>query len=368
MKITEFKRLRRSFFRKLRWIYRLANDKSLICGYYPGKKTKSKLQIIIDNLLWLAKFQEHNEYYYAYGFDVKPRDEHWSYGGHIQHRDVRDRLNRRWVRGENTTSYCGLVADKFTCGIYLSSLGISTPPIAGLCNRNSIYWPETKERLPLESITARGDLDLFCKETLEGMGLGIFRLKVRSGQLFIDDKKSTIEELSRKLPGRHVLQERVQQHQSMDALCPSSVNTLRVVTIQRDGHPTHFASVLRLGVKGQSVDNWSAGGLAGSIDMETGQLGKYFLFKPGGEGRADRHPDTGVLFEEFNVPFAKEALNLCLEAHEHFYGIHSIGWDVAITPEGPTIIEANDEWGIQSLQVVYGGLLADFFKNNPKTF
>ena len=35
--------------------------------------------------------------------------------------------------------------------------------------------------------------------------------------------------------------------------------------------------------------------------------------------------------------------------HKHLYNIRSIGWDSAITPEGPVFIEGNDNWEIQSI-------------------
>ena len=35
---------------------------------------------------------------------------------------------------------------------------------------------------------------------------------------------------------------------------------------------------------------------------------------------------------------------MVLQVHEYFYGVHSIGWDIAISERGPVIIEANDDW------------------------
>ena len=32
------------------------------------------------------------------------------------------------------------------------------------------------------------------------------------------------------------------------------------------------------------------------------------------------------------------------QTFRYLYGMHSIGWDVAITENGPAIIEANEDW------------------------
>ncbi|MHB0954804.1 MAG: sugar-transfer associated ATP-grasp domain-containing protein [Pirellulaceae bacterium] len=360
------KRLVRSFWPTLRWIQRLCNDPQVTCNYYPDQTRKPRASIIFDNLLWLARYQEANECYYAYGFDVKDRSEHWNYGGHIELRDLRNRLNRRFVRGKDATSYSGLVADKFVWGMYLRSLKFPTPRVHGLASRDSIFYCDTGERLPLESVLAQEGIDTFCKEVLGGCGSGIFTVKVIGGELYLDDQKASIGDFRQRLIGRHVLQERIRQHPKVDELCPSSVNTLRLVTVLQNNQPVPLAGVFRVGVRGAREDNWSAGGLVGGIDLETGRLGKHFLFKPGAGGVTDRHPDTQMLFDGFEIPSVPEAVSLGLDLHRHFYGVHSIGWDIAFTSDGPTFLEANDEWMIQLMQVVHGGMRDRFLKTVPQ--
>jgi hypothetical protein len=38
------------------------------------------------------------------------------------------------------------------------------------------------------------------------------------------------------------------------------------------------------------------------------------------------------------------------------HGLQSIGWDVAVLPEGACIVEANAGWNVSTMQVGWGGL------------
>jgi hypothetical protein len=43
-------------------------------------------------------------------------------------------------------------------------------------------------------------------------------------------------------------------------------------------------------------------------------------------------------------PYFHRAVDLVTALHTYLYGIHSIGWDIEITEEGPVMIEGNDDW------------------------
>ena len=81
--LRRFKKFVRSLLPASRWIWRLCTDPQVNCDYYPESKSKSKFGIALDNLSWLLRRQEANEYYYAYGFHVRPLRDHWSYAGQV---------------------------------------------------------------------------------------------------------------------------------------------------------------------------------------------------------------------------------------------------------------------------------------------
>jgi hypothetical protein len=52
--------------------------------------------------------------------------------------------------------------------------------------------------------------------------------------------------------------------------------------------------------------------------------------------------------------------------HSFFYGIHSIGWDIAITEDGPVFIEGNDNWEIPTFQAYDRSFKKKFLAVLPK--
>lgn len=147
----------------------------------------------------------------------------------------------------------------------------------------------------------------------------------------------------------------------MNVINPNAINTYRIVTVNKgDGKPYLFSGILRVGTsKTGNVDNWAAGGLAIGVNEKTGYLQKYGFYKPRHGTKEEVHPDTGVRFSEFKAPQFEEAVRIAIEAHKHLFGIRTIGWDIAITENGPVFIEGNDSWEISLMQACNGGLKAE---------
>lgn len=70
-------------------------------------------------------------------------------------------------------------------------------------------------------------------------------------------------------------------------------------------------------------------------------------------GKYTHHPDTGVKLQGFRLPMWDKVKQLAMDAHAVLSDIDSIGWDIAITPTGPIIVEANCAWGTVVAQYVF---------------
>jgi hypothetical protein len=153
-----------------------------------------------------------------------------------------------------------------------------------------------------------------------------------------------------------VVQPVIRQHPALGALYPHSVNTVRIDTLRTEGGIISNAAVLRMGAGGSVVDNGAAGGLVAGLDLATGRLRRIARQKPKyGHALHDRHPDTGTRFADVTVPFWRDIRAVVVRAAEQLpFG--SLGWDVAVTADGPVIIEANSHWDVTVMQLGWGGL------------
>jgi glutathione synthase/RimK-type ligase-like ATP-grasp enzyme len=89
--------------------------------------------------------------------------------------------------------------------------------------------------------------------------------------------------------------------------------------------------------------------MATEIDLKTGKLVRPALDKDLNE--FTHHPKTNVKIEGFQIPFFKEVKEMVKEAALESDKILVVGWDVAITDEGPLIIEGNRRPGFDVVQV-----------------
>ncbi len=144
------------------------------------------------------------------------------------------------------------------------------------------------------------------------------------------------------------LEELIVQHPEMNQLCPTSVNTIRVMTSNVAGKATLLYAGLRVGAGGD-VDNFHAGGMGVHVDLDTGVLQGKAVNKDCQE--FDCHPITGVKFDGRQLPMWDQVKSMCMEASFVNPNIHVVGWDVAITPDGPTFVEGNRRPGFDLPQM-----------------
>jgi len=176
--------------------------------------------------------------------------------------------------------------------------------------------------------------DALIGKPLEGSsGAGILKYSKE------DWKNGTDSFLKRlKEDGIGILEEIVVQHPAMASLCPSSVNTCRIATLLGDKQEGIVYAFLRIG-NGKVMDNVDCGGMAARIDLPTGKLLTVGADKQGNTFL--KHPMTDTSIIGFQIPFWKEAKEMCMEAAKVIPEMRFIAWDVAITAEGPTFIEGN---------------------------
>jgi len=333
--------------------------------YYPEDARKSPWAIFLDNLRWMLKHREINHYYFAYGFDRKKGVNQDDYLPDQSFYEFRNKLNAIGRVGTRQTNYISLLKDKFVFSQFLHSLHLPTPRLLALCDKHTVTWLDSRTTEPIESLLNKQDLDVFVKELLGESGDGIYRLKITQHKMYLNDQPTTISQLSKIIKDKCIIQERITQHSRINELYPHSVNTLRLITARANTKPTLLSALFRFGLKGHQTDNCTVGGIAVGIDIKTGKLTRYGKFLPGHGGKIEQHPDTHTPFAGFQIPYFFESVHLAKKLHRLFYGIHSVGWDIAITPDGPSVIEGNEYWGLPTIQMHDHTIKKNFFATLP---
>ena len=310
-------------------------------SYYPEYTRKSLIHRFIDVFSWNIKYNDNLWYYNLYGLDIRGfRNMNEYLPNHNNFIKDRARTN---LMG-SPISQIVILRDKFLFYKYLSSMNLSTPEVFAFMLDGMLYDSQMNI---VDNGFLMNECNYFIKEA-DGQ-CASFVKKIRDYQEFILNKEKIAK-------GRYIFQRAIIQNDKISDLNSQSINTLRMVTVSTGDTITVFSTVLRVGTsKTSNVDNWAAGGLSIGVGTD-GHLKEFGYYKPGKGTKTRKHPDTDILFKDFEVPFYKEAVELATRAHRSLYNIKSIGWDIAITPDGPTFVEGNDNWEIALMQASDGGL------------
>ena len=138
-----------------------------------------------------------------------------------------------------------------------------------------------------------------------------------------------------------VVEQSIEQNEVMSAIHPQSVNTARIVTFYNEKEVKIIAAVLRCGCGDAFVDNHGAGGISAKIDTSTGIVVSH----GSGQGKIniEKHPDSGIQFKGFQLPFWEEATDMVKETALKLEErkVHYVGWDIAFLKDGVCLIECN---------------------------
>ena len=255
----------------------------------------------------------------------------------------------------NPRKYACLARDKYIGHCLLEKLGIPTSTLIAYYNPecatskgNVIYKYSQLEQLLKDS----GYQSFVIKpstDSAHGKGVIICRELITKGDELYIRKTNGSEVSLRQIVGNEPLlfESLVTQTSQMAQFNSSSLNTVRVMTaLYPDNTVKIFGAFIKIGREGSDIDNAGNGGnIDAGVDLVTGQIYNTVEFNGWNDIRSiENHPDSNAKLEgEVIIDWEriKEQLKL-------FQGLipqlKVIGWDVAITEEGPKIIEINNWW------------------------
>ncbi len=128
----------------------------------------------------------------------------------------------------------------------------------------------------------------------------------------------------------------VKQNKEISNIYPHSVNTLRVVTINKKV----VAAYLRIGNKGNVVDNFNHGGMATKVNIENGII-EYPAIDKNSEVYTI-HPETKHKIVGVQVPMWDKVVELCETIAHVIPEVGYVGWDICVGEDKLYLIEGND--------------------------
>lgn len=184
----------------------------------------------------------------------------------------------------------------------------------------------------LESF-ANGRECFFAKVTDDCGGNGVEKIKVCGDTDFAALYEKLVS------GGQFLCEECLVQHEKMQLLSPSSINTLRMTSVLSKGKAHIMYCLVRMGDGTKCVDNISSGGMYCPVGDDGKIYARAFCDKTG--ACYDEHPFTKTRFEGFEIPYYQQARELVERAAFVVPEIRYVGWDVAICENGPVLIEGN---------------------------
>lgn len=146
-----------------------------------------------------------------------------------------------------------------------------------------------------------------------------------------------------------MVEECLQNHERLAFFNETSLNTIRIVTVNTQKKADILFAGLRIGAKGSLIDNISQGGAVARIDLDSGKIDSCFYTKRSSKATEDIVADA----IGYQLPCWQEIKNLALKASGVVDRMGIVAWDICVTPDGPEIIEGNESFGSVIMQLYY---------------
>ena len=300
-------------------------------------------------MLWLKATRDVGVHYYQTA-RMWHRDMPWREKlGHLGTRDY-----ERALASANPMQYRKLSQHKLPEKALLTMLGVPTPRFLGFAHP---VGGRTPDGTPLETredfarFIAGLDEDRACFKLMEGhSGSGFVAARIVRGPAgpmlahLGGHETLTPEEFYDRYvvtanAGR-LIEAFLDQHPDLSWFNETSVNTLRILVYAPTGERARvIGAYVRIGRQGAIVDNHGAGGILAGIELGSGRVGVAY---DAAHEPHTHHPDTGRAIEGRVLPYWRESKELAQRTLDAFPMMRFAGFDVAVTPTGPAVIEINN--------------------------
>ena len=156
-------------------------------------------------------------------------------------------------------------------------------------------------------------------------------------------------------PRGYIVQRRLRPDPGLAAAFGPRLWSVRVFVLQGKAGPRIHRATAKIATGSNPADNyWRRGNMLGAIDLESGQILRA-VCGSGADLRVNSaHPDTGRQIVGTQIPGWNRLKEIVLAAAPIFAGIHTQSWDVALTENGPVLLEINFGGDLNLAQLATG--------------
>ena len=167
-----------------------------------------------------------------------------------------------------------------------------------------------------------------------------------------DEMRKKVEEAIQKFKKNFIIQEILRQHEVLNNLNPSSVNTIRVVSFVHKNEVHILSTHIRIGTNNSKYDHY---GIFCGIEDDGVLQDRAYVYKLG--EIVYEHPQ-GYNFKGVRIPNFEALKETVKRIHKRIGYFRLISWDFAIDENGePVLIEMNIRWqGLNHNQLTLGPL------------
>lgn len=184
-------------------------------------------------------------------------------------------------------------------------------------------------------------------------GVGFYKMHYEDGKYYLNNEEVSEHGIRNTINGFksfYIVTNYINMHDQIKEIYAGSVNTIRIMMINRDGHhPELMDAYMRIGTEKSGVtDNVAFGGVVCSVDLQTGEYGNGMRLQDHVYISIDEHPDTGTPLKGVvpNWDIIRKAVE---DISSYMCQLEYLGFDVVCTPEGCTILEINSHQDLHRL-------------------
>lgn len=258
-----------------------------------------------------------------------------------------------------------LSLDKVTMYSLLSGLNLPIPKIRATYRTqrpSSIPQLHTASQFA-EFLSNVSNLPVYIKRSFGSYGRGNVLVAGFDGKnvVFGNGKNEPLSQFCASLDDGKtlgwILQEPLFSHPTIFELTKSrNISGLRIHTIasKQTVHITKAIFKINLGLRdSDNFEHGASGNMLGAVDTTNGKIIRAISGVGTTQTKNPTHPTTGKDIVGFTIPDWHQVLDIVRDAHRAFPGFICPGWDIALCPDGPKILEANAFGDIDLSQHAY---------------